>query len=222
MFECYGNNRKSAGALFEDSHASTGIMDLFYPGVAIVEMKAPSRASKLVEHRKQAFDYWHNSSDSETDRPAPPYVVLCAFGLFEVWEPGKYPTTPRADFALAELSDRYETLLFLAGAGHDPLFGTTNKAITTEAANTIGVLYRELSARNAAAPEEIQRFILQMVWCLFAEDLAMLEGHPVQRIIATLLANPQLTSRALLGDLFDVLNDQDDYGASASSPAPDT
>lgn len=212
LFECFGNNRKSAGALFEDSHGSTGIMDLFYPGVAIIEMKAPHRADKLAEHRKQALDYWHNSSDSETDRPAPPFVVLCAFGRFEVWEPGKYPTSPRADFTLAELPDRYETLLFLAGAGHDPLFGTTNKTLTTEAANTIGVLYRLLADRGAAPPEETQRFILQIVWCLFAEDLSMLEGHPVQRIVDTLLANPELTSRALLGNLFDVLNDVDDYG----------
>ncbi len=212
LFECYGNNRKAAGALFEDSHTSAGIMDLFFPGVAIIEMKAPHRAEKLAEHRKQALDYWLHSSDSASDRPAPPYVVLCAFGRFEVWEPGKYPTEPRADFTLAELPDRYETLLFLAGVGHDPLFGTTNKELTTEAASTIGVLYRELKARDAAAPEEIQRFILQIVWCLFAEDLAMLEGHPVQRIIDTLLENPQLTSRALLGDMFDVLNDEDDYG----------
>jgi hypothetical protein len=54
LFECYGNSRKAAGALFEDSQVSTGIMDLFYPGVAIIEMKAPHRAEKLAEHRKQA------------------------------------------------------------------------------------------------------------------------------------------------------------------------
>ena len=166
-------------------------MDMYWPDVCIVEMKAPSQAGKLAEHRKQALDYWHTSDDLAKERPAPPYLVLCAFQRFEVWEPGRFPSGPRADFTLAELPDNYEKLLFFAGTDQEPLFGTSYKELTTEAAKVVTDLYQTLLKRKAAAPETLRSFVLQIVWCLFAEDLGMLEGHPVQRIIADLIRNPE-------------------------------
>ncbi len=74
LFECYGTDRLGAGARFEDAHASVGIMDRYWPGVCIVEMKAPSRAAKLGEHRAQALGYWRESSDVERGIEAPTYV----------------------------------------------------------------------------------------------------------------------------------------------------
>ncbi len=126
LFECFGSDRREAGAVFEDAHTSAGIMDLHWPGVAIVEMKAPSQADKLDEHRRQALDYWRNSASVQHERPAPPYVVLCAFQRFEVWEPGKYPNAPRAAFTLAQLPEYYETLLFLTGS-EEPLFAVHHR-----------------------------------------------------------------------------------------------
>lgn len=95
LFVCYGRGRRDAGARFEDAHSSAGIMDLHLPGVAIVEMKAPSEARRLDRHREQALNYWRFSADVATERPAPQYVVLCAFHRFEIWEPGHYPAEPR-------------------------------------------------------------------------------------------------------------------------------
>lgn len=66
-------------------------MDMYWPSVCIVKMKAPSRADKLQEHRKQALDYWHSSDDPGHNRPAPPYVALCAFRRFEVRGAGRVP-----------------------------------------------------------------------------------------------------------------------------------
>ena len=175
-------------------------------------MKAPRRADKLAEHRKQALDYWHSSDDAAQNRPAPPYVVLCAFQRFEVWEPGRFPSAPRADFTLDELPENYEKLLFLTGTDQEPLFGTSYKELTTEAAKVVAELYQALLERKAAAPETLRSFVLQIVWCLFAEDLGMLEGHPVQRIVEDLIRHPERSSYAELGTLFDVLNDPSDYG----------
>jgi hypothetical protein len=175
-------------------------------------MKAPSRAGRLPEHSQQALDYWRYSADPATDRAAPRYVVLCAFQRFEVWEPGRFPLGPRAAFTLGELPDRYETLLFLTAAGDEPLFAQTARALTTDAAAVMAELYRALLGRDAADPERLSDFVLQTVWCLFAEDLGMLEGHPVQRIVDDLHRNPDRSSYAELGALFDVLNDEDDGG----------
>ena len=41
LFECYGSNRQTAGAVFEDFKSSAGFMDLHWPGNLIVEMKKP-------------------------------------------------------------------------------------------------------------------------------------------------------------------------------------
>jgi hypothetical protein len=212
LIACYGANRREAGALFEDAHTATGIMDLHWPGVCIVEMKAPSQVEKLPDHRKQALDYWHSSDDAASNRAAPPYVVLCAFQRFEVWEPGRFPSAPRAVFTLDELPERYETLLFLSGTDEEPLFGASYKELTTEAAKAVAELYQVVLERKAAAPETLRSFVLQVVWCLFAEDLGMFEGHPVQRIVEDLVRHPERSSYTELGTLFDVLNDPSDYG----------
>lgn len=212
LVACYGSDRREIGAVFEDSHVSAGIVDMHLPGVCIVEMKAPREAERLVNHRRQALDYWQHSDDAATGRPAPPYVVLCAFQAFEVWEPGRFPSAPRDSFTLEELPDRYESLLFLAGGDNPPFFHAHRRALTTEATSHVISLYHALLDRDAAAPETIRRFLLQIVWCLFAENLGMLQGQPVQRIITDLLAHPDRSSYAELGSLFTVLDEREDYG----------
>lgn len=212
LIACYGSDRRDLGAVFEDSHAAVGIMDMHLPGVVIVEMKAPAEAHRLAEHRRQALNYWRTSSDARTSRAAPPYVVLCAFRQFEVWEPGRFPDGPRAQFTLDELPDSYETLLFFAGTSDVPLFGAGQRRLTEDAARVVGDLYQTLVARRAAAPETLRAFVMQLVWCFFAEDLGMLEHKPVERIIGDLIVHPERSSYTELGTLFDVLNDPDDYG----------
>lgn len=212
LIACYGADRRAAGALFEDAHTADGIMDLYWPDVCIIEMKAPHRAEKLSEHRKQALAYWHTSDDVTQNRAAPPYVVLCAFQRFEVWEPGRFPSAPRAGFTLNKLPENYEKLLFLSGTDQEPLFGDSYKELTADAVKVVVDLYESMRDREAAAPDTLRSFILQTVWCLFAEDLGMLGDHPVQRIIEDLIRHPTRSSYAELGTLFDVLNDPNDYG----------
>ena len=207
LFVAYGQDRRDAGVLLEERQSTGGIMDLLYPGTAIIEMKAPNEASRLARHREQALEYWHHSDDPVAGRPAPPFVVLCAFHAFEVWEPGQYPSAPRAVFTLADLPDHYDALYFLAG--REPLFSGVRRHLTTEAARTVALLNESLTDRHAAGPASVRRFILQVVWCLFAESLGLLEGHPIERIVAGLASDPERSSAAELGYLFDVLNSKD-------------
>lgn len=211
LARCYGTDLFAEGVKFEDPLVPGGFMDMYWPDRVVIEMKAPSETPNLVRHRDQVFRYWRGSSDVTSSRPAPPYAVLCSFRLFEVWEPGRYPNEPRATFTLDELPDRYEALLFLGGVTDEPLFGT-QRELTRDAAGIVALLYQQLVERGAAAPETLRAFVMQVVWCLFAEDLGMLEGHPVQRIIETLVQHPERSSYVELGALFDILNDPTDYG----------
>jgi hypothetical protein len=160
LFACYGTDRSAVGAKFEDFTASAGFMDLHWPQICIIEMKAPSRARSLYQARDQVMRYWKESADEVNDRPAARYVVLCAFQRFEVWEPGRFPSSPRIGFDIEELPDRYESLMFLAAPTLAPSFADHYRTLTKEATASIALLYQSLKDRTAAPIDEIQRFTL--------------------------------------------------------------
>ena len=56
LFECYGT-RRSDVARFEQPQAGR-FLDLIWPRVCLIEMKAPAEARRLQRHREQAFGYW--------------------------------------------------------------------------------------------------------------------------------------------------------------------
>jgi len=174
-------------------------------------MKAPSRARSLYQAREQVMRYWRESADEVNDRGAARYVVLCAFQRFEVWEPGRFPASPRIGFDIEELPDRYESLMFLAAPTLAPSFADHYRELTKEATASIALLYQSLKDRSAAPMDEIQRFTLQCVWSLFAEDLGMLDGYPLQNIVHTLRQDPTRSSAAEIGMFFRVLNQRGDH-----------
>jgi N-6 DNA Methylase len=203
LFVAYGQDRYEVGAHFEEPQAGR-FLDLLWPRVCLVEMKRPSEATHLAKHREQALAYWSDAADPERNVPAPQYVVLCAFHRFEVWEPGAYPTAPRAEFALIELPERLDALMFLAG--RDAVFVGTQAAVTQEAVELVTGLFATLGERRAGPPDELRDFALQCVWCMFAEDLGQLEAHLFTHILDELIANPERSSADDLGQLFEWLN----------------
>lgn len=210
LFEAYGGDRKSAGAVFEDNKSSEGIMDLRWRDLLIVEMKAPGETDRLERHRKQALAYWRESSDPASDSPATRYVVLCSFHRFEIWEPGRFPTRPRADLTLSELPDHYEKLLFLTNADDEALFHIAGRELTRNAAELIGRVNHSLMTREAARPEVVQDFLLQMVWLFFAERFNMISGYPSLQILRE-AKRRRAFAPALLGGLLWSLNQEDPH-----------
>jgi len=199
-----------AGARFEEFGSrdeGSGFMDLYWPDVVIVEMKAPKESRRLDQHRAQALDYWRNSADQKTGVAAPPYLVLCSIKQFEIWQPGKFPTAPVDSFPLVELPDRAEALLFLAG--RKPIFGGPGAHVTAQAAEHMVSLYFSLLDRRAAEPEELRRFVVQTVWTLFAEDIGLLEGKPLESLMRALLEDQSRSTSVELTDLYRRLDNSD-------------
>jgi hypothetical protein len=203
LFTCYGTDRFDAGARLEEPQEGR-FVDLLWERRCIIEMKRPSEAGRLASHRPQALDYWRNAADPRRNIPAPRFVVLCAFRRFEVWEPGAFPNEPRAEFDLLELPDRVDALMFLAE--REPVFVASQAAVTRQAVSLVTGLFRILGDRRAAGPDALRDFLLQSVWCMFAEDLGQLEGHLFSQIIDDLIANPRRSSADDLGQLFEWLN----------------
>ena len=203
LLSCYGADREAVGAKFEEP-TSGKFMDMIWPRVCIVEMKRPSEAGKLDQHRQQALEYWQ--SVGRPGAPAPPFVVICAFHRFEVWKPGEVYTQPVAEFDLAELPENSDALLFLAG--REPGFFAHDK-LSRDAVALVTDLYAQLDERQAADDEVLQDFVLQVVWAMFAEDLGMLPGHLFTRLLDGLQADPSRSSIDDLGRLFRYLAEKD-------------
>ncbi|MDQ3719935.1 MAG: hypothetical protein M3350_04010 [Actinomycetota bacterium] len=203
LFAVYGVDRKAVGAEPEHYQQGGGYVDLLWPEVCLFEMKAPSETDRLQVHRPQALNYWHQAADSATGVQAPEYVVLCSFHRFEIWAPGRFPGAPRLDITLKELTDRYDALLFLAG--DEPVFTTDHAAVTQEATSKVVELSQSLDERREGGPDERRDFILQSVWCMFAEDLGQIPAHRFTTIVDGLIQNPTRSSADELGRLFDLL-----------------
>lgn len=206
LLACYGVDRREVGAQFEHHPTGAGFMDLHLPAHYIVEMKAPSKADQLGTHYPQLEAYWRASASFAEGRQAARFVLLCAFHRFEVYEPGRFPGSAIAEFSLEELPDRYDALAFLAGPGVEPSFVEHHRQLTKEAAGKVAQLFESLVDRSAAPVDEIQRFAMQSVWTMFAEDLGMLEGYPMQSTVAALHRDSSRSAAAEIGLLFRVLN----------------
>lgn len=218
-----GKQINDAGARFEEfgsRDAGDGYMDLYWPEVCIIEMKAPKESRRLDVHRVQALDYWRNSSDLATEKAAPPFLVLCSFRQFEIWEPGRFPTAPRDSFSLEDLPSRAEALLFLSG--RTPVYGGPGVAVTEEAASHMVDLYFQLLERKAAKSEELKRFVIQCVWTLFAEDLGLIPEHIFQNLIKALCHDPTRSSAIEVADLFRRFNypDREKRNLGRQTPIP--
>ena len=167
-------------------------------------MKAPAEAARLAQHRRQALDYWRDAADDQEGVPAPTYVVICAFRRLEVWQPGEFPKQPRAVLDLVDLPDQYEVLNFLAGRA--PQFLGGQQAVTREAVSQITSLYHLLEHRAADDLDVIRDFLLQCVWCMFAEDLGQIPEHRFTVIVDDLIADQRRSSADDLHRLFEWLN----------------
>lgn len=202
LFECYGTHRVDV-ARFEEPQEGRFI-DAIWPRVCLIEMKRPAEARRLETHRDQAFGYWREAAQPERNIPAPRYLILCAFRRLEVWMPGEYPGAPRVELDLIELPDQYETLLFLAG--REGVFTGGHEAITRDAVARVVEVYQSLRERRAADADVLRDFVLQTVWCMFAEDLGQLEAQLFTGLLDRLIAEPHRSSVDEIGQLFVYLN----------------
>lgn len=96
LFECYGSSRRELGAEFEFFVPDVGFMDLHWPGLLLVEMKAPGVPVRMAQ--QQVERYWRASSDRGSGRPAARWIVTCNFREFSIWEYGRYPDAPVVEF----------------------------------------------------------------------------------------------------------------------------
>jgi len=205
LFQAFGHNGcKEAGATLEfrikkHSTKGTSFADLMWKPRLLLEMKR--RGEKLHLHYGQAFDYWIHAVP---DRPR--YVVLCNFDEFWIYDFQIQLGEPVDIVALADLPKRYTALNFLFPDERKPLFNNDREAVSREAADQMAELFRKLTHRPKPVPrDEAQRFVLQIVIAMFAEDIDLLPAGTVKGIVDDCLEGKQ-SSYDLFGALFKQMN----------------
>ena len=201
LFRAFGHaGVKEAGAAFEDrikkEDKGTAFADLVWKPVVLIEMK--KRGTDLSKHYRQAFDYWTRLVPGR-----PRYVVLCNFDQFWVYDFETQMDSPVDMVALADLPDRYGPLAFLFPEDVKPVFGNDQEQVTRDAADLLVGLFRSLVTRGIER-ELAQRFTLQALMALFAEDIGLLEKYFFARLLDD-CTTPAL-AHDLIGQLFTEMN----------------
>src|SRR4051794_23071125 len=171
---------REAGATLEmrvsrRDNRGTAFADLVWKPRVLVEMKKAGR--ELQRDYRQAMEYW---IDLVPDRPR--YVVLCNFDEFWIYDLNNQLDEPVDRVLLSDLPRRWEVLGFMLPVEERPEFENVLVEVTRESAATVARVFNHLINRGVDR-YDAQRFILQCVMAMFAEDIGLLPGHLFGRAV---------------------------------------
>ena len=206
LFQAFGHKGyKEAGATLEcpikkGKGKGTRFADLIWKPRLLIEMKKADE--KLHLHYRQAFEYWINAVPNR-----PRYVVLCNFREFWIYDFDKQLDEPVDTVALVDLPKRYTALNFLFPDERKPQFNNDREAVSRKAADQMAELFRTLTKRPAKPipHSQAQRFVLQTVVSMFAEDIDLLPSGTIKGIVDDCLDHKQ-NPYDLFGGLFRQMN----------------
>ena len=145
----------------------------------------------------------------------PPLLVVCDLDRIEIRTNFTNTATRTHAFALDDLDDP-AALAVLRALWTDPNWlkpDTTPEAVTKEAAERFGRLATSLQARGVAPPRAAH-FLVQLLFCLFAEDVGLLPKGLFTDLLARSVAQPErFPARAAA--LLAAMRDGGDFGAVA-------
>ena len=198
FFQIFGVERRTV-ARYEAHVAKVdhrrGFIDLFWPGVLIVEQKSAGR--DLARAYEQAGDY----VDALPENQRPRYVLVSDFQTFQLHDLDERDT---ATFPLAELHAHVEKFGFILGVQRRT-FRDQDPA-NIKAAELVGLLHDALAASGYQG-HDLERFLVRVVFCLFADDTGIFEPRDIFfDFIETRTHEDGSDTGARLAELFQVLN----------------
>ncbi|MBC5795054.1 MULTISPECIES: DNA methyltransferase [unclassified Sphaerospermopsis] len=198
LFQAFNHQGyKEAGAELEYrvkvKGKSTKFADLLWRPRLLMEMK--KRGEKLERHYQQAFEYW-----LELVPHRPQYVILCNFDEFWIYDFDIQLQEPLDKVTLEDLQNRYTVLNFLFPENRKPLFNNNLVDVTRKAADNVAQVFNRLVERREKK-DIAQKFILQCVVALFAEDIDLLPRGLFSEFLDDCRTN-KISSYDLIGGLF--------------------
>ena len=196
FFEVFGVQRRSV-ARYEEHvtklNNSQGFIDLFWPGVLIVEQKSAGR--DLESAYEQAGEYF----DAITEHEKPRYILVSDFQTFELRDLDESQTD---SFELKDLPAHVESFGFIMGVQRKTF--RDQDPVNVAAAELVGKLHYALSTAGYRG-QNLERFLVRIVFCLFADDTGIFDTRDVfSDFIETRTSGTNMG--ALLTELFQVLD----------------
>ena len=171
FFEIFGVRRRTVARYEEHvrrlDRAGGGYIDLFWPGVLLVEQKSAGR--DLAAAREQAGEYF----DALPERDRPRYQLLCDFRTFELLDRDEREETR---FALADLPAHVEQFGFILGVQRRTF--RDQDPVNVEASELVARLHDALEASGYDG-RDLELFLVRIVFCLFADDTGIFEPRDV-------------------------------------------
>ena len=170
FFEIFGKRRRDVARYEERVQRldnTSGFMDLFWPGVLLVEQKSAGR--DLTAAREQAGTYF----DALPDRERPRFQLLCDFQTFELLDRDEREETR---FALADLPQHVEKFGFVIGVQRRTF--RDQDPVNIEASELIARLHDALKASGYDG-HDLELFLVRTVFCLFADDTGIFEPRDI-------------------------------------------
>ena len=198
FFEVFDVRRRSV-ARYEEHVARldnrSGFIDLFWPGVLIVEQKSAGR--DLGKAYGQAGEYF----DALPERDRPRYILVSDFQTFELHDLDERETV---SFSLSELPGHVEAFGFILGVQRRTF--RDQDPVNIEAAELVGRLHDALDAAGYRG-HDLERFLVRIVFCLFADDTGIFEPRDILYDFLESRTRPDgIDLGPMLAQLFQVLN----------------
>ena len=214
FFDVFGIRRRVV-ASFEEPvkkiSGEYGYIDLFWPGIVLIEHKSLGR--DLGKAESQAFHYIQDLAREGRLDEIPRYVIVSDFARIALHdlEPEDQRPLPLFDFSrvatvefpLAEFHKHIHDFAFIPGykqhkfEEHDP--------INIEAVEIMGRLHDALEAGGYSG-HKLERFLVRILFCLFAEDTGIFERESFKLYLLNRTAHDGSDLGQHLARLFDVLN----------------
>ena len=197
FFEIFGITNKRV-ASFEHAvkkhGGGAGYVDLFWPGILLVEMK--SRGRNLDRAYTQAMDYFPGIAE----RDLPRYVLVCDFARFRLHDLSDGSVH---EFPLAELYQNVRLFGFIAGYQTQVI--KPQDPINIKAAERMGRLHDQLKAIGYEG-RPLELYLVRLLFCLFAEDTSLFEKRQFQDYVEQRTSADGSDLAHHLTTLFHVLN----------------
>ncbi len=202
FFEVFDVRRRSV-ARYEEHVAKLGngrgFIDLFWPGVLIVEQKSAGR--DLAKAYGQAGEYF----DALRERDRPRYIMVSDFQTFELHDLDERRVVT---FPLADLPAHVEEFGFVLGVQRRTF--RDQDPVNIEAAELVGRLHDALDAAGYRR-HDLERFLVRIVFCLFADDTGVFEPRDILfDFVESRTRQDGSDLGAILAQLFQVLNTPED------------
>jgi hypothetical protein len=214
FFQVFGVSRRAV-ASFEEPvkriSGEYGYIDLFWPGIVLVEHK--SFGKDLGKAESQAFRYIQDLAREGRHQEIPRYVIVSDFARIALHdlEPEEQKGLPLFDnrpvatiqFPLAEFHRCVHAFAFIPGYKQHKF--EEQDPINIEAAELLGTLHDALGAGGYQG-HDLERFLVRVLFCLFAEDTGIFERESFRLYVENRTAADGSDLGLHLARLFEVLN----------------